>query len=185
MEINILRRLLPTVAVIVFIFYSAIYLLFYRRRKLPFIRHVTLYVFIGYCLSLIYLTILWYWPDITFLPGYYSLNLKPFIWLNETYYMGAARMAKQLLLNIAMFIPYGLLLPMTFKKLRRFWKTAAVALATTVLIETLQYFLGRSADIDDVIMNLAGGMLGYLLFYLLNRLLYKRRWWQNAIGIAA
>ena len=49
-----------------------------------------------------------------------------------------------------------------------------VVIATTTLIETMQYFIGRSADIDDVIMNTIGGLLGYLLFWIGKNLLGRK-----------
>lgn len=175
-------RLLPIAAVSA-VLYIAAWLLFRKRfRARPFARHAAAYAFTGYCVSLLYLTILWYYPDITFQPGWHSLNLRPFIWLTEVYDMGAWKMAKQLLLNIAMFIPLGVLLPVLFPRQRRFWLCALTALLTTLTIETLQYFMGRSADIDDVIMNLAGGMLGWLLFAWLNQRLQGCPWWRGMLG---
>lgn len=151
-----------------------------KGRKIWY--HLARFAFVGCVLSLLYLTILWYYPDISFHPEYYFLNLRPFVWVTECYAMGVRRMLQQLATNIVMFVPYGLLLPIVLKRLRTWWKTGLVALATTVLIETTQYFIGRSADIDDVIMNLTGGLLGYGLFFLLNRRLKKSGWWQNMLG---
>ena len=153
-----------------------------RRQPRPFLRYVTLFAFTGCCLSLLYLTILWYYPYISFHPDYYFWNLIPFVWIRETYSMGAGKMAVQLLLNIAMFVPYGLLLPMVFARLRRALPALLTVLATTCTIEILQFFLGRSADIDDVIMNFLGGALGFLLFCGANRLLQNRRWWNSLLA---
>ena len=91
-------------------------------------------------------------------------------------------MAAQLLLNIAMFLPYGLLLPIAAHVLRKPVGTLTVVLLTTVSIETFQYFIGRSADVDDVIMNFVGGALGYLLFTWLNRRLRMEAWWRHMLG---
>ena len=144
--------------------------------------HLARFALIGCGLSLIYLTVLWYYPNISFHVEYHFLNLQPFVWLTECYEMGVRRMLRQLAMNIVMFIPYGLLLPIAFRLLRDWWKTGLAVLATTVTIETIQYFIGRSADIDDVIMNLTGGLLGYGLYCVLNRLLKKRSWWQGMLG---
>jgi len=184
MILGYLILVLPYVAVISALVYLPYY--FYsnhRYGRQTFLHHFVKYAFIGCCLSLIYLTLLWYYPDITFRPDYYFLNLRPFIWLNETYQMGVKRMAGQLLLNIGMFIPYGLLLPLAIKKMRKFWKAVIVVLCTTLAIETIQYFMGRSADIDDVIMNTVGGLLGYAIFALFNRAFSTRTWWKNMIGV--
>jgi len=152
------------------------------RRNVWF--HLARFALVGCVLSLAYLTILWYYPDITFHPQWHFLNLRPFVWVTECYAMGMRRMIGQLLTNVVMFVPYGLLLPVVFGKLRSWWRAGLVVLASTCLIETIQYFIGRSADIDDVIMNLAGGLLGYGLFALLDRVLGCRDWWRVMLGRA-
>ncbi len=173
---------LPPIAAISALVYIP-YLLYVNRRygKQTLLHHFVKYALIGYGLSLLYLTLLWY-PEITFHPEYYFLNLHPFVWLSECYAMGPEKMAEQLLLNIGMFIPYGLLLPMAVAKTRKLWKVSVIVLLSTLMIETLQYFTGRSADIDDVIMNFTGGVLGYFVFMLLNRLVGQKRWWETMIG---
>ena len=47
------------------------------------------------------------------------------------------------------------------------------AWAPACLIEFLQLFLGRSVDVDDVILNTLGGLLGYLLFCFIPKKLKK------------
>lgn len=137
---------------------------------------------LGLCVaSLLYLTIFFFYPNITFHPAQHHLNLHPFIWVTECYTAGPRVMAAQLLLNIAMFLPYGLLLPVAAHKLRTPMATAAVVLLSTVGIETFQYFIGRSADIDDVIMNFLGGLLGYGCYVLLNRSLAEEGWWRSML----
>ncbi|MGM9987627.1 MAG: VanZ family protein [Bacillaceae bacterium] len=151
-----------------------------RKKKAPVIRHLTIYVLIGCFVVIAIATI--FLGGITFKPDHYFLNLKPFIWVNETYTMGFDKMIRQLLLNILMFVPLGVLLPMIFKSLRSFWKLALCTLSITILIEVLQYFTGRSADIDDVIMNGLGGIIGYGVFVLLNRVFRNRSWWTKSIA---
>ena len=151
------------------------------HKKRPVIRYIVVYAFVGCSLSLLYLTVLWYYPNITFHPKYRFLNLRPFIWISETYEMGFVKMIQQLALNIGMYVPYGLLLPMVFKKVRKGSKHFFAVFFTTFSIEVLQYFIGRSADIDDVIMNCAGGVLGYFCFKILNRICAKWQLWEKAI----
>lgn len=68
------------------------------------------------------------------------------------------------LLNIAMFMPLGILLPLSFPRFRRWaWMLAAGA-GTSFVIETLQFLTGRGqADVDDLFCNTLGAMLGYCL----------------------
>lgn len=168
----------PIIAVLsLFIFLPILLSDKFHQCKRPIIRYIVLYALIGYCMSLLYLTILWYYPNITFHPKYRFLNLHPFIWITETYEMGFRRMIQQLVLNIGMYVPYGLLLPMVFKKLRNISIHLVVVFLTTLSIETMQYIIGRSADIDDVIMNFLGGLLGYFLFKISDHILKKMSWW--------
>ena len=140
---------------------------------------------LGLCVaSLLYLTVFFFYPNISFHPEAYHLNLVPFIWVTECYTAGPRIMAAQLLLNIAMFLPLGLLLPIAAHRLRSLPATALTVLLATGSIETFQYFIGRSADVDDVIMNFLGGLLGYLCFRLLDRSLGTTCWWQEALGLS-
>ena len=68
------------------------------------------------------------------------------------------------LLNIAMFIPLGVLLPLAFPRFRRWNLTLAAGLGVSLAIETLQFLTGRGqADIDDLFCNVLGAMLGFCL----------------------
>ncbi len=64
-------------------------------------------------------------------------------------------------LNILMFIPFGAFLPIYFG---RFWKMSTTVFAGAFMsftIEVLQLFTFRLTDIDDLIMNTLGTLLGY------------------------
>lgn len=65
----------------------------------------------------------------------------------------------ELLANIALFVPYGILLPTAFRGLK-WWAADLIALGTTLVIELVQPFFGRSCDLDDIIANTLGAVLG-------------------------
>lgn len=65
--------------------------------------------------------------------------------------------------NIGMFLPIGFCTALLWRK-HRWWKSVLVGLCCSVTIEFIQFFIGRSTDIDDVILNTAGALLGYGLF---------------------
>lgn len=153
---------------------SALYLPFYisgSRRRIPKFRHLIYYLFTGCCVMILFATL--FTGGSSFHPNQHLLNLKPFFFLQEARLKESNRMLKQLFLNLLMFVPLGLLLPIVFTKLRCFWKTVLCCFLATLLIETLQYFIGRSTDIDDILMNTFGGILGYWLYFLGNLPLKK------------
>ena len=69
--------------------------------------------------------------------------------------------------NVLIFVPLGFLPPLLWKKWRHFWATLPLCAGVSLLIEFLQLFLGRSVDVDDLILNTLGGLMGYILFCLI------------------
>ena len=77
-----------------------------------------------------------------------------------------------LLGNFLMFVPLGLFLPFVFPKLQK-KKVFVFALIIPVFIEIIQPVIGRSFDVDDVILNFLGIMSGYLAALAIKRLITK------------
>ncbi len=68
--------------------------------------------------------------------------------------------------NIGMFAPVGFCLPLLWRK--RKWYHAVLTGATFSLsIEVIQVFVGRVSDVDDLILNTVGALLGFLFYNLL------------------
>ena len=69
-----------------------------------------------------------------------------------------------LLLNIAMFLPLGILLPLLADVFRRWYVTVPVGFGISLAIEIVQYCFGRgTADVDDLLCNTLGAAVGYCL----------------------
>ena len=62
-----------------------------------------------------------------------------------------------------MFIPFGFFASY-FLKSKKISIPLILTIILTTTIETVQYYIGRVFDIDDIILNIVGGILGYLLF---------------------
>lgn len=78
--------------------------------------------------------------------------------------------------NIALFIPIGLILPMFFVNMRRWWKTVCVGFSFSVLVEVLQLVLHLGLfELDDMINNTFGCVLGYSLYIIYMWLLKKKK----------
>lgn len=65
--------------------------------------------------------------------------------------------------NILLFVPFGLLMVLCSNKCQKFYITLFAGAGLSLLIEALQIFGIRTADIDDVILNTAGTLGGYIL----------------------
>lgn len=72
---------------------------------------------------------------------------------------------RNLLGNLGLLLPLGLLGPIALPALDRWWRVVLAALALSATIELIQLVVpDRSADIDDVIVNTAGALLGFALY---------------------
>ena len=71
-----------------------------------------------------------------------------------------------MLANIGIFSPVGFFTALLWRK-PRWWKSLLTGLCASTAIEFIQFFIGRSTDIDDVILNTAGALLGFWIFWLL------------------
>lgn len=69
--------------------------------------------------------------------------------------------------NIFAFAPFGFVLPIISDKNRKFWNIALLSLEFSLTIELIQLlFKVGIFDVDDIIMNTIGGMIGYLCFFI-------------------
>lgn len=73
--------------------------------------------------------------------------------------------------NVVLFFPLGILIPLVWTHVR-FWKGMQIAIVLSSSIELLQYLSSawgsyRAADVNDVILNVAGACLGLILVSLL------------------
>lgn len=67
-------------------------------------------------------------------------------------------------LNIIAFIPFGIALAVMWKPFTNFWATFMCGLLFSLMIEISQLFaLHRQSDVNDLIMNTTGVMIGWLL----------------------
>ncbi|QIL46804.1 VanZ family protein [Vagococcus coleopterorum] len=74
---------------------------------------------------------------------------------------------REIIDNLLIFLPFGGLLALGFKKMNIF-KVTGIVMVFTVAVELLQYTFGLGrADITDVLMNTLGAVLGYLIYRLL------------------
>lgn len=78
--------------------------------------------------------------------------------------------------NIMMFIPVGLTLPFCLKKLDTIGKTVLVGVGFPLFIEITQLpFYGRCSDVDDLILNTTGILIGAVIYFGIKRLTIRKK----------
>lgn len=73
--------------------------------------------------------------------------------------------------NMLMFVPFGFLFPLLdYERPNLLQNTIKYVLLFICAIEVAQPFMGRSFDIDDIICNFTGALIGYGLFVIVERI---------------
>ena len=67
-------------------------------------------------------------------------------------------------LNIILFLPLGFFLPFIWANIGKFKYMVLSGFSFSLLIEISQMFNNRRTDIDDLLLNTFGTLIGYLLF---------------------
>ena len=119
----------------------------------------------AYIIFILYLTAMCFLvgvPSVTGIKIGWSYNFIPFY--------GMLNDITNSYLNVLLFIPLGIFVPCLWPEYRSMMKTVGLGLMTSLGIEILQIFTFRATDINDVITNVAGTMIGYLI----GRLIIKR-----------
>ena len=92
-------------------------------------------------------------PDIRYVRFSANINLEPFLYMFSDY--------ENSLLNVLLFGPLGCFLPMFWKKFKPFYWTVLFGFGVSLLIEILQIFTYRATDVNDLMTNTFGTLLGW------------------------
>lgn len=77
--------------------------------------------------------------------------------------------------NVLLFVPFGAILPVLRKRMRSLGKMAALSAVLSLTVELLQLATRSGAcDVDDILLNTLGGILGYGIFAVCNRIRRKK-----------
>lgn len=95
-------------------------------------------------------------PDFNYITWQPTINFIPF----QDFCMSNIR---GMLLNIVMLVPFGFFLPMYFARYQKWYRTLIAGITTSLLIEIIQLYTFRASDIDDLLMNTLGTVIGFLI----------------------
>jgi len=155
----------PTILLISVVCFSMrITYLIKNKPKFALYKDLMTYFFIIYILCLFYV--------VTFQDVSWSTsNFTPFKEIFR-YSIGSKMFYKNVLGNMIMFIPYGFFISY-FLKLTKAYGASIIIFITSITIEITQLLIGRVFDVDDLLLNLIGGIIGYLIYKLIHNLRMK------------
>ena len=101
------------------------------------------------------------------------INLIPLVYLLDYEALWEAKL--NVIGNITMFMPIGIVWPVVFRKLDTHGKVLAAGTGFSLVIEILQLpFFDRVSDVDDLILNSLGFALGYGIYLLVKKTRSRR-----------
>ena len=139
-----------------------------NKVKFVFHREISLLLFVLYILCLFQVVTS---QDINTLSGD---NFTPFV--------------KNIVGNVVMFIPYGFFAGKYASK-KNFFLSLFLVLLASISIECTQLAIGRVFDVDDIILNVIGGVIGYFIYVILDKIysllpkVFKKDWFLNLLAI--
>ena len=95
-----------------------------------------------------------------------GMNLVPFSEILR-YPIGSKMFIYNVLGNILLFVPFGYFVSRYIKG-KSLYQIFIISFITSLTVEILQVKLGRSFDVDDILLNVIGGLVGYLVYKMLN-----------------
>ncbi|WP_155592262.1 VanZ family protein [Lysinibacillus cavernae] len=168
--IHTIRYLMMPVIIIIsveFLLIALYYCFYYQkqpsdRKKIHIMKLILGALFIGYIVFVFELTIFGRGTS-----HYLEMNLHPFSGYIDAWKKYSLRDLQNCIFNIVMFVPLGIFLPLIMPKFNVFKWLLLVVVGATVSIETYQTLTGAGIfELDDLINNTLGGIIGYQLYRL-------------------
>ena len=132
-----------------------------NKQKFCFYRELFMLLFILYVMCL--------FEIVTIQDNNYGLsNFIPFKEIFR-YKIGSKLFIRNIIGNILLFLPYGYFAS-DYLKSKKVNYICFLTLLVSVTIEIVQLKIGRTFDIDDCILNTCGGMLGFYLYYIIEKI---------------
>lgn len=143
---------------------SSLRLSYLLKSKEPFVLHkelLTLF-FVIYILCLFQVVT---FQDVS---NFGTNNFTPFKEISR-YTFGSRLFIKNIIGNMLMFVPYGFFVSY-YGKITDWKHSFCMVLIASLVIESTQLAIGRVFDVDDILLNIIGGMIGYLIYKSLDKI---------------
>ena len=132
-----------------------------HKEKFVFYKEMSMLAFLLYALLLFYVVT---FQDV----NYGTNNFVPFKEIFR-YEFGSKVFMHNIIGNILLFIPFGYFVSHIMKT-RKPFAMFIISVITSITIEFTQLKIGRTFDVDDIILNLIGSIIGYLFYVIIDTL---------------
>ena len=157
---NAFEEIWPMILIFtIFVISTRISFLIVHKEKFVLYKELFMFTALLYAMLLFYVVT---FQDV----NYGTNNFIPFKEILR-YEFGSKLFIKNILGNIILFVPFGLFVSYIMKT-RKVWPIIFISTVTSGIIEYTQLKIGRTFDIDDIFLNLIGGLIGYLIYLVFN-----------------
>lgn len=160
--LNIALKVWPTIflSIVILVSTRLVYLL-KNNKKIILYKELLTLLFVIYVLCLFYIVT---FQDVSF-------NNSNFVLFREMfrYDFGSRLFIKNVIGNVILFLPYGFFMTY-YLKLDRLKSILGLSLLISLTIESTQLMIGRVFDIDDIVLNVIGGIVGFYIYKLMEKI---------------
>ena len=158
------------ISVIAFAVFCAVSIFLYKKHKFNKVQCGAAILLSLYIVVLLYFTVVGRYSH-----EEYEYQINFFTSYRWFFQYNGEQVLRQLLINFVMLMPVGFLLPVVIKSKHKYLITMALSLLLTVFIETMQLITKcGSFEVDDIINNFIGAVLGMLIYALCSKLLKSK-----------
>ena len=158
------------ISVIAFAVFCAVSIFLYKKHKFNKLQCGAAILLSLYIVVLLYFTVVGRYSH-----EEYEYQINFFTSYRWFFQYNGEQVLRQLLINFVMLMPVGFLLPVVIKAKHKHLITMALSLLLTVFIETMQLITKcGSFEVDDIINNFIGAVLGMLIYALCSKLLKSK-----------
>ena len=159
------------ISMIAFAVFCAVSIFLYKKQKFNKLQCGAAILLSLYIVVLLYFTVTGRYSH-----EEYEYQINFFTSYRSFFKYNGEQVLRQLLINLVMLMPVGFLLPVVINAKHKYLITMALSLLLTVFIETMQLITKcGSFEIDDIINNFVGAVLGMLIYMMLNNIIQKRK----------
>lgn len=137
----------------------------YSKEKIVLYKELKSLIYIIYCFALFKLVTTTDFES-------YSNNFTPFKEIMR-YDTTSPLFYRNVIGNIVLFVPFSYLITDMIKERAskcNILITLLITLLTSLTIEIIQMFIGRSFDVDDILLNFIGGILGFIIYHIAHKI---------------
>lgn len=154
---DVINSTLPMVIVTVIVLVT-IRLIYLLKNK----EHIVLYREIFMLTFVVYILCLFQIVTVQDTVSWSTNNFVPFKEIMR-YDFGTALFFKNIIGNIVLFLPFGFFVSYIIKS-KDVILPLIISIVCSISVETVQLYIGRVFDVDDIILNVIGGVCGYFVY---------------------